>query len=122
MFENVIVLWPETSDPAEWAGACEEAVGGLSALLLAAGRRPTGLGVCRLLDAVPATPDGLTRLSRTPDGSLLARTLAACQSGPGDRQAVVAAGIRQLVFQPPERRALLEASIRGVFLGHTLAR
>ena len=125
MFDNVIGLVPAELTAADWAASCEAVVGGLGTLLLAAGHAPTALGVCELLTAAPATPKGLAALTAAPDGSLLSRALTATRYGcgtDGRRQEVIADGLRRLVYQPLDRRALLEASIRGVFLGHALAR
>ena len=125
MFDNVIGLVPAELTAADWAASCEAVVGGLGTLLLAAGHVPTELAMCELLSAVPATPDGLTALTVAPDGSLLSRALTAARYGKaadGRRLEVIADGLRRLVYQPPDRRVLLEASIRGVFLGHAMAR
>ncbi len=125
MIDDLIDLVPDELTAPVWVASCEAVVGSLGTLLLATGHAPTGLGVCELLAAVPASPDRLAALTKAPDGSLLSRALIAARYGratDGRRLAVIAAGLRRLVYQPPDRRALLEASIRGVFLGHTLAR
>ena len=122
-FGDDIELIPVRLEPAEWAATVQTTVGGVTALAVAAGHDPTPLVVCELLRGMPATADGLTALGRLSDGSLLARSLTAVRRDRAVGQMeVIAAGLRRLVYQPPDRRALLEASIRGVFLGLSTSR
>ena len=120
---DVIELLPATYDPAEWAATVQMSVGGLTALAAVTGHTPSVQAVCELLRGVPASADGLAALGRLSDGSLLARSLTALRgNGSGRQSEVIAAGLQRLVYQPADRRALLDASIRGALLGFDPAR
>jgi hypothetical protein len=106
------------TDCEKWQTECEKAVRILSNLLHLAGRRQPAAAVLDLLRSVPRTPEEIDSVSTD---SLLCQCVAEASDRvrPCDRTMLgeVHDYLRHLAKMQPDGRALLEASIAGVFLG-----
>ncbi len=105
-----------------WQGECEKAVRMLSNLLTLAGRQSRHAPVIEMLRSVPRSA---VEVSKLPVDSLLARCVADAFERRTDSNArtfeEIAEYLKYLTEMRPCRRALLEASVAGVFLGWAMA-
>ena len=112
-------------DPLMWAVECEEIAEGFTNLLWLTRYSFSFAAVVELVRRCPTAMDDLLPMAETPPTSLLGRVVHAILSmGDNDsiiRQSAVNA-LKKLTSMPPERRALMEASVCGVLLGVSIAR
>jgi uncharacterized Zn finger protein (UPF0148 family) len=115
---------PERADDLleSWQGECEKAVRMVSNLLTLAGRWRGQAAIIELLRSVPRTAEDVRKL---PENSLLARCAAEAFERKTERNArmmdEIVDYLKYLVGMEPHRRAMLEASVAGVFLGSAMA-